>query len=61
MTPSTFVDFVGETSSLVEVLRDAICNNEAHENTGHYWVLIDYITERLDKLKTALEQQAESL
>ncbi len=48
------VDFVSETGYLVDTLRDAVCNSDVNENTVNYWVLIDYISQRLKELENAL-------
>ncbi len=48
------VHFVSETGFLVDTLRDAVCNSEVNDNTGNYWVLIDYISKRLAELEQAL-------
>jgi len=50
------VDFVEETSLLLETLRDAICNEDVNENASHYWVLIDLIGERLQRLRDSLDR-----
>ena len=51
-----FVDYLEETALLIEVLRDAVCNESVNENASVcYWVLIDLIGERVRAVQKQLE------
>ncbi len=55
MTIAEMFDQVLESKLLVDTLRDAICNPEIHSNTESYWVLIDYIRDKLSGVEHSLE------
>lgn len=56
MSPAEMADHAMETKLLVDTLRDAVCNPEIHQSTESYWVLLDYIRDRMSALEMALTE-----
>ncbi len=54
MSSAEMADHAMETKLLVDTLRDAVCNPEIHQSTESYWVLLDYIRDRMAALENAL-------